>query len=378
MQQSARPTFTSEQEQIERHISPTNKIAVQSVSGAIKNDNKRQNESIGECDQDEEVYEDNGTESSRTQEKRKVSRRELDERTPQSLSNTTQYAAHTVDKEFQPSTMHQERPIRISATMNEKRLKNHAMRKHPKESTQIASAGRNMDQIYLRVDIPQSIRPNSTGVINVSDEMGVRKTIAVTMEKSDQKGDSNAADEITISVDPLGLEGLFTEEIERNQDNGIIHARVKEKVPHYLNKVNPKLKSYGRAQNNRTNPKPKAASYLRPGASDETPVVESGFNANESSADQVGVESQKALSPLTPLSCSGLNDTSIAESNPVVEEPLSPPAPSDSETMTSDDGTQYYISESDCEIDQAVQGGLLNTFAQSVWGMFSAPSTDET
>lgn len=374
MQQSSRPTFASEQEQIEGHVSPTDKITMHSVSATNKK-NKRQNESIGERYQDE-VYEDNGTESSRTHEE-KVSRRRLDERTPQSLSETTQYAAHTVDEELQPSTMRQERPIRSSATINEKRLKNHAMRKHPKESTQIAGTGRSMDEINLRIHIPQSIHPSSTGIINVSDEMGARKTIAVTMEKSGQKGDSNAADEITISVDPLGLEGFFTEEIERNQDNGIIPARVKAKVPHYLKKVNPELKSYGRAQN-RTNPKPKAASYLRSDASDETPIVESGFNANEPSADQVGVESQKALSPLTPLSCSGLKDTSIAESNPIVEEPLSPSAPSDSETMTSDDGTQYYVSESDCEIGQAVQGGLLNTFAQSVWGMFSAPSSDET
>jgi hypothetical protein len=376
MQQCAPPTFASEQ--VERHISPADKITVQSMSGAT-NKNKQQSDILRPRDQDDEVYEDNRTELSRSYERRKVSKRAFQESTPHSLSTTTEYAAHAVCKEYQPSTMPQERPIASSSTVNERRLKKQPTRKHPKESTQIDDTARYMDEINLRVDIPQSIHPNSTEIIKVSDKMGVRKTIAVTMEKSDRKGDSDAVDEITISVDPLGLENLFTEEVDTNQDIGVIPIIEKEKVPYYLKKINAKLKSYGGAQNYHNNLKSKAASFSRTDASDETPIVESCFHANESTTENVEVEYQKTLSPLTPLSGSDfLQGTGSAETVPEVEEPLSTSAPCDSEIATTDDGTQYCISEPEEEIDQAVQGGLLNTFAQSVWGMFSAPSSDET
>jgi hypothetical protein len=366
MQQCAPPTFASEQ--VERHVSPADKITVQPVSGSF-NKNKRQRDFLGPRDLDGEVYEDNdnGTQLSRTYERRNVSKRAFQESTPHSLATATEYAV-----EYQPSTMPQESLIASSSTVNEKRLKKQPTRKHPKESAQIDDTARNTEDVNLRVDIPQSIHPNNTGIINV-------KTIAVTMEKSDRKGDSGAVDDITTSVDPLGLEELFTKEVDTNHDIVDIPIRVKEKVPHYLKKINPKLRSYGRAQNNHKNLKSNAPSFSRTDASDETPIVESGVHANESSTENIGLESQKTLSPLTSLSVSDfLQGTSSAETVPEVEKPLSPSAPCDSETITSDDSTQYCISESEEEIDQEVQGGLLKTFAESIWGMFSAPSSDET
>ena len=374
MQQCAPPTFTSEK--MERQVSLADNIKGQSISGGNNTRNKRQEDSVGDCDQDDEINEEDEAESSRTHKRRKVSRRELQDNVPHSLSNTTKFVVHTVRKDLQQSTG----STINSTSINQMRSKKLPTRKHPKQSTQIDEIARNINEVNLRVAIPQSTHPNRTGIINFFDKGRLRETIAVTMEKIDRKGDSDAVDEITISVDPLGLEDLFTEEIDTNQDIGVIPISVKGKEPHYLNKTNKKLRSYGRAQNNHTNLKSKVAPFSRTdAASDETPVVESGFHINESNTEQVGVESQKTLSPLTPLSSSEfLQGTGSAETFPEVEVPLSPSAPDDSETITSDDGTQYCISESEDEIDKGVEVGLLKTFAQSVWGMFSAPSSDET
>lgn len=356
---------------------------VNSISGAIGKKDKRQDVDPEDCDENDEAFEDQDDESPtqfRTSKRRKCSVR-AHQSIPHSQSRIMDHAAKKLCIQFQPSRKGNERFTKTSSSMNEKGLVSHLSKKLPNDATYVQDSAQKTSHVNLNVAIPQSNHPNGTGISNISSKLRVKETTAVTMEKSDRNDDNDVADDVTLSIEPLGLDDLFVEEVdayESNRDVRDILIRQQIKGSRFVDKTIAKhdSRNCGGVKSSNADPKSKIDQSSSNDLSDETPMIEPDFCANVRSVERDGVEYQNILSPLTPLSDSSILPTDSIHSIPQVEVPISPIAVDGSDTVTSDGGTQYYISESESE-EETDRGGLLKTFAQSIWGIFSVASSDE-